>query len=469
MDPAMLEARGFRGEVVRAGDARYDELRKAFNAMFDRRPAVIARCRDTRDAAAAVLFARDHGLRLSVYGGGHSIPGHSVCDDGLMIDLRPMKEVEVDPDARVCRAGAGLTWAELDAATQGHGLAVTGGRMSTTGIGGFTLGGGSGWIERKCGYAADNLIGAELVTAEGEIVTASSRDNPQLFWGLRGGGGNFGVVTRFDFRLHPIGPVVLGGLLMYPAPMAADVLRNFRDVMADAPDEVGSGVALITAPREDFIPEPVRGRPIVGVLVCYAGRVADGEEALRPLREFGPPAMDTVGAMPYTAVQKLLDPTLPDGMRHYMTSDFLAALTDEAIELLCRHHLSMPSPLSQIVVLPGGGVLGGVPEGATAFRQRRAPFNYLVDAQWANPTGDEESIAWAKEVAASMKPFSAGSAYLNFIGDEGEDRIVAAFGASAYARLQALKNRYDPENVFRLNQNIEPSATFRREAAGARS
>jgi FAD/FMN-containing dehydrogenase len=461
---------GFRGEMIRRDDATYDELRRVFNGMIDRRPVLIARCTGPQDVAVAVEFACDTDLPLSVYSGGHSIPGHSVCDDGVMIDLRPLKRIEVDPEARTCRAEAGVTWCELDAATQEHGLAVTGGRMSTTGIAGFTLGGGSGWIERKIGYTADNLLSVEMVTAEGETLTASESENPQLFWGLRGGGGNFGVVTSFEFRLHPIGPIVLGGMLMYPAETAAGVLRNFREAMAVAPDEVCAGVALITAPHLELIPEPVRGLPIVGVLLCYVGSINDGEEALHPLREFGPPAMDMVGPMPYTAVQQLLDPTLPAGMRHYMTSDFLAGLPDEAIEILCRYHRSMPSPLNQIVVLPGGGAIARVPEESIPFgRQRRAPFNYLVDGMSPHAADDEANISWARELAAALKPFAAGSAYLNFIGDEGEDRVAAAFGAKAYARLQALKDRYDPGNLFRLNQNIKPSGALAGELLRPRS
>jgi FAD/FMN-containing dehydrogenase len=457
-EAAALTARGFGGEILSPRDPGYDERRSVFNAMIDRRPALIARCTVPRDVAAAIDLARETDMPLSVFGGGHSIPGHSVCDAGVMIDLRPMRRIEVDPVARTCRAEAGVTWCELDAATQEHGLAVTGGRMSTTGIAGLTLGGGSGWLERTCGYTADNLLSVEIVTADGDMLSASRTENPQLFWGIRGGGGNFGVVTSFEFRLHSIGPIVLGGMLVYPAEMAAGLLRNFRDAMATASDEVCAGVALITAPHMDPIPEPVRGRPIVGVLLCYAGPIRDGEEALRPLREFGPPTMDMVAPMLYTAFQQLLDPTLPEGMRHYMTSDFLSGLPDAAIEILCRFHRSMPSPLNQIVLLPGGGAIARVSEDSAAFgRHRRAPFNYLVDAMSPDASDDEANISWARELASALKQFATGSAYLNFIGDEGEDRVVAAFGSNPYARLQALKDRYDPGNLFRLNQNIKPS------------
>ena len=311
-----------------------------------------------------------------------------------------MKGIEIDPEARTCRAEAGLTWGELDAATQEHGLAVTGGRMSTTGLGGLVLGGGSGWIERKCGYSVDNLVSVEVVTADGRILTASESENPDLFWGTRGGGGNFGVATSFEFRLHPIGPTVVGGMLIYPAEMAAAVLRNYRDAMADAPDEVGSGVALLTAPPADFVPEPVRGQPVVGVIVCHTGTPEEAEGALRPLREFGPPAVDMVGPMPYVALQKLVDDSYPAGLRNYWTGDFLAGLPDEAIEVLARFHLSTPSPLTQILLLPGGGVLAQVPDGTMAIGERQAPFNIHITSLWPDPADDEANIAWTRDLSS---------------------------------------------------------------------
>jgi FAD/FMN-containing dehydrogenase len=369
-----------------------------------------------------------------------------------------MKGVEIAAQARVCRAEAGLTWAELDAATQEHGLAVTGGRVSTTGLGGLVLGGGSGWIERKCGYSVDNLLAVEIVTADGRIVTASETEHPDLFWAARGAGHNFGVATRFDFRLHEIGPIVLGGILIYPAPMAAAVLRNFRDAMADARDEVGSGVALLTAPHHDFVPEPVRGQPVVGVILCYAGPVEAGEAALRPLREFGPPAVDLVEPMPYTAVQQLLDADYPAGMRNYWTGEFLTGLPDEAIDVMVGFHASKPSPLGSFFVLPGGGAAARVPSGATLHDQRAAPFNFHITSLWADPADDEANIAWTRELSAAMQPFATGRVYVNFIGDEGSERIVAAHGGpDGYARLQAIKDRYDPGNLFRGSLNIKPT------------
>jgi FAD/FMN-containing dehydrogenase/pimeloyl-ACP methyl ester carboxylesterase len=452
-----LAASGFGGEIVDPDHPRYDELRAVFNGMIDRRPALIARCADAHDVAAAVRFATREGLPVSVFGGGHNVTGNAVCDGGVTIDLRPIKKIEIDPERRVCRAGAGLTWGELDAATQEHGLAVTGGRMSTTGLGGLVVGGGSGWIERKHGYSVDNLLSAEIVTADGRIVTASEDEHPDLFWGTRGGGGNLGVATRFELRLHPVGPTLLAGMLLYPAAVAPAVLRNFRDVMADAPDEVGAGVALLTAPPADFVPEPVRGQPVVGVIACYVGPVEEGEAALAPLREFGPPALDLVQPMPYVALQRLIDDGYPAGMRNYWTGDFLTGLPDEAIAVLCRFHLSKPSPLTQILTLPGGGAGARVPDGTMAITERGAPFNLHITSLWADPADDEANIAWTREFKAAMKPFTTGRVYVNFIGDEGEEGVIASFGREGYARMQALKDRYDPGNLFRSNQNVRPS------------
>ncbi len=393
---------------------------------------------------------------VSVYGGGHNVTGNAVCDDGITIDLRPMKRIEIEPGARTCRAEAGLTWGELDAATQEHGLAVTGGRMSTTGLAGLVLGGGSGWLERKCGYTVDNLLSVETVLADGDIVTASETEHPDLFWGTRGGGGNLGVATSFELALHPIGPTLLAGMLLYPASMAPEVLRNFRELMAQAPDEVGVGVALITAPPLEFVPAPLRGEPSAGVVACYAGPVDEGERALAPLRQFGPPALDLIEPMPYVALQGLLDPGYPTGMRNYWTGDFLRELSDDAIEILCRHHLTTPSPLTQILVLPGGGASARVPDGGMVLGQRLAPFNLHITSLWPDPGDDDANIAWTRELGGAIKPFTTGRVYVNFIGDEGRDRVVASFGEEGYARMRTLKRRYDPDNLFRSNQNVEP-------------
>jgi FAD/FMN-containing dehydrogenase len=453
-----FELPGFTGELIHPGDATYDEARAVFNAMIDRKPALIARCTNADDVAAAVNVAREQDIALSVYGGGHGVTGSAVVDAGICIDLRGMKGIDIDPQARTVRAEAGLTWGEFDAATQEHGLAVTGGRVTTTGISGLALGSGSGWLQRKFGYTCDNLVQAEVVTADGRKVIASEDENPDLFWGLRGGGGNFGVVTAFHLRLHPLGPIVLGGMLMYPAPMAADLTRFWRDFMLAAPDEVGSGMAFITAPPEEFVPEPVRGEPVVGVVLCYAGDPDEGEQVLRPLREFGPPGMDMVDRMPYVAVQQLIDASNPKGLLNYWSADFVAELPDEAVDTFVEHATKPVSPMSQMLILADGGAIARVDEDAAAFGQRTAPFDTHFLSMWADPADTELNIAYVRAIATAMKPWTTGRAYLNFLGDEGLDRVEAAFGPEKFAKLQALKDKWDPRNLFRHNQNIPPSA-----------
>ena len=448
---------GFQGRLHAPGDAGYDGARAVFNAMIDRRPTVVAVCGSTADVVAAVNFARDENLPLSVYGGGHAVTGAAVCDDGVCLDLRGMKGIEVDPVARTARAEAGLNWGEFDAATQEHGLAVTGGRVPDTGIAGLALGSGSGWLERKFGFTCDNLLAAEVVTADGQVVTASATENEDLFWGLRGGGGNFGVVTSFLLQLHPVGPIVLGGLLVWPAPMANDVVRFWRDFMLTAPDEVGGALAFITAPPADFVPEPVRGHPVLGAVVCYAGDPEEGARVMAPLREFGPPPLDLLGPMPYTAVQDLITEANPPGRRNYWSADFLAELPDEAVDTLVEHATNPVSPFSQMLVVAGGGAIARVPEDATAFGDRTAPFNMHYLSMWEDAADDDANIAYTRAIAAAMKPWTTGRAYLNFIGDEGLHRIEASFGAEKYARLQELKTKWDPNNLFSHNQNIKPA------------
>ncbi len=450
------ELTGFAGDVLAPGDAGYDEARAVFNGMFDRKPALIARCTNADDVVAAVNLAREQSLPLSVYGGGHGVTGAAVCDDGVVVDMRPMKGADVDVKAKTVRAEGGLTWGELDAATQEHGLAVTGGRVSTTGVAGLALGSGSGWLERSLGFTCDNLLAAEMVTADGRKVTASADENPDLFWALRGGGGNFGVVTAFHLQLHPVGPIVLGGMLLFPAPMAGEVVPFFIDFMANARDEVGCGLAFITAPPEEFVPEPARGQPVIGVVCCYAGSIEDGEEALRPLREFGPPALDVVGPMPYVAVQQLLDAAAQEGTRNYWTADFYDELPEKAVDVLVQHATKPVSPLTQIILVPGGGAVARVPEEATAFGQRNAPWNIHYLSMWVDPADDDKNIEYTRELAGAMKPWSTGRVYLNFIGDEGIHRVEAAFGPEKFARLQSVKTEWDPNNLFRHNQNIPP-------------
>lgn len=401
-------------------------------------------------------MARAEDLPLSVYGGGHGVTGSAVVDAGICVDLRGMKGITVDAPARVVRVEGGVVWGELDAATQAHGLAVTGGRASTTGVGGLALGSGSGWLERALGFTCDNLLAAEVVTADGREVRASEEEHPDLFWGLRGGGGNFGVVTAFHLRLHPVGPIVLGGMLLFPADRARDVVRSYREFMATAPDEVGSGLAFITAPPEDFVPEPVRGHPVVAIICCYAGPVDEGEEVLRPLRRLGP-GVDLLQPMPYVEVQRLVEAGLPRGMNHYWTADFLDELPDEAVDELVEHATKPVSPMSQVLLIPGGGAIARVDEDAMAFGERRAPWNIHYLSVWPDASDTDTNVAYTRRIAGAMKPWTTGRAYLNFIGDEGSGRVQAAFGPEKYARLAELKRTWDPDNLFRHNQNIQPA------------
>ncbi|HEY3724792.1 MAG TPA: FAD-binding oxidoreductase [Acidimicrobiia bacterium] len=453
-----LELPGFRGELISPESDGYDAARAVFNGMIDRYPALIARCADPDDVAAAVRLAGGQALEVSVYGGGHGVTGSAVCDAGIVVDLRALKGITVDPEAKTVRAEGGVTWGELDAATQEHGLAVTGGRVTTTGIAGLTLGSGSGWLERKLGFVCDNLIAAEVVTADGEQVVASETENADLFWGLRGGGGNFGIVTAFHLRLHEIGPMVFGGMLMYPAAMGNDLLRFYRDFMEAAPDEVCGGLAFVTAPPEEFVPEPVRGQPVIGVVCLYAGPMEDAEAAFRPLREFGPPGVDLTGPMPYVAVQQLLEGSNPHGLQNYWTADFLGELPDEAIDALVEIATKPVSPMSDVIVVPGGGAVARVDDEATAFGQRNAPWNIHYLSMWVDPADTELNIAHTRKLAATMKPWTTGRVYLNYIGDEGAGRVEAAFGPEKYARLQALKAKWDPGNLFHHNQNIQPGS-----------
>ena len=452
-----MDASTLTGTVLRPGDAGYDDARRVFNGMIDRRPALIARCATTHDVVAAVRHARQNGLAISVHAGGHSVTGHAVCDGGVMIDLRPMHAVDVDPEARVVVCEAGANWGQFDAATTEHGLMVTGGRYPGTGVAGLALGSGSGHFERKSGLTCDSLISCEVVTADGDVVTASGDENADLFWGLRGGSGNFGIVTRFEFRAHEIPPLLYAGMLMYPHPVAADVLAHLRDYMAGAPDEVCAAPAFVSAPDEEFVPPPARGKPALGVILGYAGDPEEGREILAPLVEYGPPAVAMMDDMPYTAVQRILEPMVPEGVRNYWTADFYSDLPDEAIAILADRTSRVPSPITQIIVIPGGGAIRRVPDDAMAFSGRDADWNIHFLSLWSDPADDERNIEWTRELSQAMKPYTTGRAYLNFLGDEGQARVRAAFGPEKYERLVALKDKWDPENVFRLNQNIQPS------------
>jgi FAD/FMN-containing dehydrogenase len=454
-DTETFDIPGFDGELIRPGDGGYDEARTVFNGMIDRRPVLIARCTSTADVVAVVNFAREQALPASVYGGGHGVTGSAVVDAGVCIDLRGLKHIAVDPAARTAEVGGGCTWGDVDAATQEHGLAVTGGRVPSTGVAGLALGSGSGWLERKFGFTCDNLAEAEVVTADGRVVLASDTENPDLFWGLRGGGGNFGIVTRFTFRLHEIPPLMLGGMLIFPADRAAEVVRAWRDWILDAPDEVGTAVAFITAPPAPFVPEPVQGHPIVGMVCCYVGPIEDGEQALQAMRDLDP-AVDLLEPMPYLALQGLIEPGNPHGMQNWWTADFLAELPDEAIDTFVEHATKPVSPLSQMLIIPGGGAIARVSDDESALGQRQAPFNTHFLSLWPDPADADVNIAYTRAIAAAMKPYTTGEAYLNFIGDEGAERVESSFGAK-WDRLRALKSTWDPTNFFHHNQNIPPA------------
>jgi FAD/FMN-containing dehydrogenase len=380
-----------------------------------------------------------------------------VVDGGLCIDLRLIDHVAVDPNSSTAVVGGGTTWGVFDAATSEHGLAVTGGRVSSTGVGGLSLGSGSGWLERKFGFACDNLLAATVVTADGSIVKASDGENPDLFWAIRGGGGNYGVVTEFTFQLHPIGPLLLAGLLLHPAERATEVVTRWRDFMLDAPDEVGSGIGFICAPPADFVPEPARGQPVVAVVVVYAGDPDEGAKVMAPLLEFGPPAVTMVQPTPYPAVQQMLDAGNQSGARNYWSGDFLAELPDKAVETLVDIATAPVSPMTQILLVAGGGAIARVPQDATAFGGRDAPWNVHYLSMWADPADDEKNIAYTREISGALKPWTTGRVYLNYIGDEGAERVAAGFGPDRYERMRELKRKWDPTNLFRHNQNIEPA------------
>ena len=449
---------GFSGDVPRPAQPGYEEARRGFNKMIDRRPALIARCASTADVAAAVSAAREHGLVVAVRGGGHNFSGLSTCDDGMVIDLRGLKSITVDPQSRTARAGGGVLWGEFDAATQAHGLHTPGGRVTTTGLGGFTTGGGYGWTSLKYGLACDNLISAEVVLADGSVVRASEHEYADLFWGIRGGGGNFGVVTEFEFRLHPLGPIVLAGLAMFPIDRAHEVLRGWRDWADAAPDEVSAGCVVVIAPPEEFVPPELRGQPVLGIPVLYVGEPEAGAAAVQPLRDLGP-AVDHIGAMPYTAFQAALDPLAPwDLGGFYARGEYMPGLSDAAIEVFLTHAtdlVTLSPPFSQMIIFRIGQGVAAVPGDATAFSHRDASYLFHPISAWLDPADAEKMIAATRAFAAAMRLFGTGASYLNFTHEA--DRVRDAYGDATYARLVALKDTYDPANLFRLNQNIRPS------------
>ncbi|HEX6421996.1 MAG TPA: FAD-binding oxidoreductase [Acidimicrobiales bacterium] len=441
-------------DLITSDDPRYDEARAVFNAMIDKRPAVIAQCATPGDVTDALAMAARDGYEVAVRAGGHSVAGMSVNAGGLVVDVRPMKEIEVDVGARQARVGAGVTWGELDRATQQHGLATTGGRVSTTGVAGFTLGGGSGWLERRHGLACDNLVAVDLVTADGRHVTASEDENPDLFWALHGGGGNFGVATSFVFRLHPLGPTVTAGLMLWPGDAVTDVARLFRDIAYDGPDELGSGLVFLTAPPEDFVPYHLQGETVAAVAALWAGDVEEGAEAVRPFRDLGP-EVDLMGPMPYADFQCMIDD--PPGMRNYWSADYHDEFPDDALDIFVKAGFERQSPLAQQILFPWGGAVARVAESATPMTKRAVPWVTHPFAVWEDSADDERNIEWARTFRRDVRHYATGGVYLNFIGDEGEDRVRAAYGDEKYARLAAIKGEWDPTNVFRGNQNIRPA------------
>jgi FAD/FMN-containing dehydrogenase len=446
----------FGGQLLTSDSPEYDEARELFNAMIDRRPALIARCSGVSDVMAAVRLARERGLEIAIHGGGHSAPGHSMCDGGLVVDVSPMKGVRVDPAARTAWAQAGLNWGELDRETQAFGLAVTGGRVPSTGVAGLTVGGGSGWIERKYGFTVDSLVSVELVTADGRFVKASEDENPELFWALRGAGGNFGVVTAFEFRLHEVGPIVYGGMLLFGVEAAPDLMKAYRGFIEEAPDEICGACAVLCAPPEEFVPEPVRGKPVFGVICCYVGPPEAGERAFAPLKEWGP-ALDMTGPIPYAAVQRLIEPGNLPGRRQYWKAGFLREMSDEAIATFISRAIDVSSPFTQCVMLPIGGAIARVPEDATPLSYRDAKWNYHLLSQWEDPADDERNIEWTRAFDRALGSYAEDGVYVNFLSDLPENVLEASFGPEKYARLVAVKDEWDPENVFALNANVKPS------------
>jgi FAD/FMN-containing dehydrogenase len=434
-----------QGDVVRPGDLEYDSVRAVFNAMIDRKPLAILRCRETDDVVRGISFARQHDLVLSVRSGGHNVAGNAVCDGGIMLDLSPMKDLQVDPDHQSAQAGPGLLLGDLDRATQEHGLAVPLGVMSKTGIAGLTLGGGLGWLNGRYGLACDNLVGAEVVKADGNVLRVGPDDHADLLWGLRGGGANLGVVTSFTYQLHPVGPVLAGGL-SYPWAMAADVLRFHDEFMATAPDELATAVSLALDSS---------GAPQVSIGVCWCGNPDEGVNVLRPLRKFGPPGQDTITSMPYVALQSGPDAGFPLGRLHYWKSGYLRHLTDAATDTVLEIAAAMPPGVSGIGMQGLRGAASRVAVDATAFPHRATQYDFLILAQWADRRDSERNIAWARASFAAMQPHLEDAVYVNNLGTEGPERVRAAYGPN-HQQLAELKRRYDPTNLFRLNQNVAP-------------
>ncbi len=439
----------FTGQLLQSSDSGYDEARRVHNGLIDKRPAVIARCHGTADVADAVKLARSMNLEIAVRGGGHNVGGRGTIDNGLMIDLAPMKGIYVDAATRTARAQGGVLWKEFNRETQVHGLATTGGVVGTTGIAGLTLGGGLGWLMPKYGLALDNLRSAEMVMADGSVMRAAADENPDLFWAIRGGGGNFGVAASLEYALHPVGPMITGGLVAHPFQNARDMLRFFRDTCATLPDEMMMVAGLLTAPDGS-------GNKLSAMLAAHCGSLEQGEGAVKPIKAFGPPVMDAMGPISYCQLNGLLDPSLPKGALNYWKSHFLTSLSDDCINAMAETFVSCPSPMSQVVIEHFHGAASRVPVKDTACAMRITGFNVVIISQWMDHKDDEQCIGWCRDVYAALTPYLGTARYVNYMGDdELGDPAAVAYGAN-YARLRELKRKYDPENVFHVNVNIRP-------------
>jgi len=443
------------GELILPPDPGYDDARAIWNAMIDRRPAMIVRCASTADVVCAVNYARDYHMLVSVRGGGHNVAGSALNDGGMVIDMSGMKSVRVDLESKRATVEAGALLADVDAATQAHGLATPLGINSTTGVAGLTLGGGFGWLSRKHGMTVDNLIAAEVVTADGRVVHASADEHPDLFWALRGGSGNFGVVTRFEFRLHEVGPNVLAGFIVYPRSQAKSVLTQYREFIATAPDDLTVWAILRNAPPLPFLPESVHGTGVVVLAMCYAGDPSQGEKLIDPLRKLGTPVGEHVGVMPYAGWQQALDPLLAARARNYWKSHNFTSLADGLCDVLVETTSTLPSPMCELIVASMDGATARPAADATAYSHRDAKFVVNVHARWEGAGGDERCIAWAREFYRAAARFSTGGVYVNFQSEDETERVRAAYGSN-YNRLARVKRIYDPANLFRVNQNIRP-------------
>lgn len=445
----------FRGELIQPGDENYDEARKVYNEMIDKHPSLIARVVDAADVIAAVNFARENELPVAIRGGGHNVAGLGTCDDGIVIDLLRLKNIRIDPTKRIAHVGGGCTLGDVDHATHAFGLATPGGIISTTGVAGVTLGGGVGHLTRKYGLSSDNLISVDIVTADGNFLVASEDENSDLFWAVRGGGGNFGVVTSFQFKLHPVSEI-FGGLVFYPVEKAGDVLQFYREFIADAPEDLSAFFAFQIGPPVPFVPKELQGVTMCAIAICYTGPMEKAEEIVKPIREFGPPALEHLGVMPFPALQSAFDGLLPTGLQHYWKADFVNELSDESIKVHVEHGPKVPTFQSTMHIYPINGAAQRIGKNETAFSYRDANFVHIIAAMYPDPADTPDNIAWVRNYWDALHPHSAGGAYVNFLMEEGQDRIKATYRDN-YERLVEIKTKYDPTNLFHVNQNIQPA------------